>query len=303
MAIAKGQQTKESAPRKKYIGVSAVKILAVNPTKEELEKIYDHPMEKEPVYSGVTESDGQSHKWMKIDFIVQSMEIPDFKDKISFFLSTKKVTNGDKSKARIMDKYGRTAWATRDEVAAKAIPQYSNGPARIDSDYRVLYAGEYDLTNFIKKFLAIENVDVYNGSTWEMSAHPENCEVRLDTIEKIINGDITEIKEAINFQPNNFIKVVWGVKHSQGNTYQTCFTGEFAVGFSKRTTQLSKALDELKERGYMNEEEYSVEPIKEYSVEPTDLSSMVKPVENPFGENSTTTTANPFGTTANDFPY
>ena len=301
MAISKGQTTTEQKPRDKYIGLSAVKILAINPTKEELEAIYGHPMDKEPNYSGVMEADGQQYKWMKVEFIVQSMDIPTFKDKVSFFLSSKKVTNGDKTKGRIMDKYGRTAWATREEIQNKQIPQYSNGPARIDSNYRVLYSGEYDLTNFIRKYLAIDNVDVYNGSSWEMRENPENYEVQLDSIEKILNGDLTEIKEAINFQPNNFVKVVWGVKQVNGFTYQTCFTGEFAVGFSKKTTQLDKVLNDLRERGYLKDEEYSTEPLKKYEVEATDLNSIIT-ASNPF-EQQIKEENNPFAPQEDALPF
>lgn len=301
MGIAKGQTTTEQKQRDKYIGLSAVKILAINPTRAELEYIYNRQIDKEPNYSGVMELDGQQHKWMKIDFIVQSLDIPDFKDKVSFFLSSKKVTNGDKTRGKIMDKYGRTAWATREEIQNNKIPQYTNGPARIDSNYRVLYSGEYDLTNFIRKYLAIDGVDVYNGSSWEMRENPENYEVQLDSIEKILNGDITEIKEAINFQPNNFVKVVWGVKQANGFTYQTCFTGEFAVGFSRRTTQLDKAINELKERGYMENEEYSTEPIKKYEVEATDLNSIIT-ATNPF-EKQTEEVNNPFAPKEDSLPF
>ena len=40
MAFAKGKESVEAAPVKRYIGVAPVTVLAVNPTKAELEKIF-----------------------------------------------------------------------------------------------------------------------------------------------------------------------------------------------------------------------------------------------------------------------
>mgnify|MGYP003479508350 CR=1 FL=1 len=39
-AFGKAVESKESAPVKRYVGIAPVKVLAVNPTKKELEAIY-----------------------------------------------------------------------------------------------------------------------------------------------------------------------------------------------------------------------------------------------------------------------
>ena len=50
MAFAKGNESKEGAVIKHYVGMCPVKIVAVNPTKEELSKIYGHEVTNERNY-------------------------------------------------------------------------------------------------------------------------------------------------------------------------------------------------------------------------------------------------------------
>ena len=45
MAFANGKESTEGASIKRYIGVAPVYVLAVNPTKAELEQIYDTTLE------------------------------------------------------------------------------------------------------------------------------------------------------------------------------------------------------------------------------------------------------------------
>ena len=45
-AFGKAVESKESVEIKRYVGIAPVKIVAVNPTKEELESIYNTTLEK-----------------------------------------------------------------------------------------------------------------------------------------------------------------------------------------------------------------------------------------------------------------
>ena len=55
-AVAKGKLVSGETSIKRYIGVAAAKVIAVNPTKDELNKIYNSNIDKDPVYFG--EKDG-----------------------------------------------------------------------------------------------------------------------------------------------------------------------------------------------------------------------------------------------------
>ena len=54
MAFAKGNESTEAAPIKRYIGVAPVTVLAVNPDKATLEQLYNTTLEKAPEYVGTT---------------------------------------------------------------------------------------------------------------------------------------------------------------------------------------------------------------------------------------------------------
>ena len=72
MAFASGVESTEAVEIKRYIGVAPVSILAVNPTKKELEKIYNTTLEKEPEYLGEQDIEGLKVKTVRIDFIVKT---------------------------------------------------------------------------------------------------------------------------------------------------------------------------------------------------------------------------------------
>ena len=76
MAFAKGNESVEAAPISRYIGVAPVFVLAVNPTKEELEKLYDTELEKAPEYISETEVGLEGNKYkvpqVRLDFIVRT---------------------------------------------------------------------------------------------------------------------------------------------------------------------------------------------------------------------------------------
>ena len=54
MAFATGKESTEGNVVKRYIGVAPVFVLAVNPSKAELEKLYDTELENAPEYISET---------------------------------------------------------------------------------------------------------------------------------------------------------------------------------------------------------------------------------------------------------
>ena len=68
MAFAKGRESVSEGSIKRYIGVAPFTVIAVNPTKKEMEEIYGTTLEKEPEY--ISEKDGV--KTVRLDFILKS---------------------------------------------------------------------------------------------------------------------------------------------------------------------------------------------------------------------------------------
>lgn len=291
MAVAKGRST-DTAEYKRYIGVAPVFINAVNPTKKELEGLYGTTVENEPKYLGEIDVNGKKVSNVRIDFIVtvdeKVVETP-LRTKISFFIRNEYRYNKDKTKVQVIDKYGRTAWVTVEQAKNHEIPVYANGPANIDKDYRPLYYGEEQLTEFIRAYLGILPVMKYVDNTWVMRDNPEEYEIRLDKIANYFKNDFSELKEIITYQPNNKVKALFGVRTTDDNKmYQTVFTDMFLKNSINDYTKLAKVVQERKDAGAYATTEFEVCDFKPYVVKPTEITntpSMVDddlPMGNPW---------------------
>ena len=289
-AFGKAVESKETAEIKRYIGVAPVQIVAINPTKTELESIYNTTLEKEPEYLGSMERNGKNVPHIRIDFIVKTNPEKsngiEMTTKMAFFVRKAFMTNKDNTKVKVIDKYGRTAWVTQDEFKNKLVPQYANGPARIDSGYRALYMGEEELLKFVKNYLGINDVDEYVDGTWRMRANPQDYEAGFNDIEKWFGGDISEIKSAIAMMPNNYVKVLFGVRHTdEGREYQDVFTRETLKYNARKNTPIERALKEAKDNGAYPNSDFEVCDLKEYNPTPTNLATpAVSDDDLPFGD-------------------
>lgn len=284
MAIAKGFESKEAQEFKRYVGIAPVFIKAVNPNKAKHEELFNTTLDSEPEYLGtVTDNDGNEFQNARIQLILQ----PDT-EKIGFdmplitmalFLQNRPRVGASSGKIQVIDKYGRTAWATEAEVASHAIPVYSNGPADIDKDYRPCYVGEEELMEFVKTYLCIPNVSTWDNNLRKMVPNtrikPEECECRFDNLDKIFKGDFSEIEDALGFQPTNKIKVMLGVRTDveTGKLFQVVYTKKFLRNSSNNYSSLDKELQEMiknaAENGRVLNTEYSATPVHEYEVTAT----------------------------------
>lgn len=284
MAIAKGFESKDATSFKRYTGVAPVSIKAINPTKAEHETLFNTTLDEAPSYlSKVEDQDGNPVESARIQFVFQ----PDT-EKIGFemplvtmalFIQNRPRVGANSGKTQVIDKYGRTAWATAEELAAHTIPMYANGPADIDKDYRPAYVGEEDLMAFVRAYLWIPNVTVWDENLKRRvpnpDAKPEECECRFDNLDKLFKGDFSEIKEALGFQPTNKVKILLGVRTDTktGKLYQSVYTRRFlrssANNFSSLDKEIQENIKNAVESGRTLDTEYHVAPVHEYTVEAT----------------------------------
>ena len=274
MAFSAGKVTPEGGEIKRYIGVAPIFVLATNPSKAELEKIYNNTVEKEPEYTGVQDTEGSKVPYARIDFIVKTDAEKsngiEMISRFSYFVRKEYRFNKDKTKIQVIDKYGRTAWVTKEQSQTHEIPEYSNGPANLDKDYRPCYVGEEELTTFIKTYLNIPNVQRYVDGKWILVDNPSECEARLDGIDKFFAGDFKELKEIMSYQPNNKVKVMFGVRTADdGRQYQAVYTQMILRNGVSDFSKLDKDLQERKNAGAYPTTEFEAVPIHEYNVEAT----------------------------------
>lgn len=288
--IARGNQSTEAGgSRKLYIGIGTVKVRALNPNKAELEKLYGREVEKEPEYLSTVTVDDKQVPSIRLTFVIETD--PEKNNGISvmtnhtFFLRKayqKSTKDPQNEKYKVIDKYGRTAWVTKAEAQSHAIPQYNNGPANIDADYRGCYEGEEELTLFIKNLLNIPNVAVYTNGVWTANPRvtPADCEVRLDTIDNFFKGDLKELREALAYQPENIVKVAFGVRNDADTNrqLQTTYT---RLCYKPAVTDYSKLAADWADRkanGGLSTVEFDVCDLKEYEVDPTTLQPSLEQV-------------------------
>ena len=283
MAFGKAQVSKEATEIKRYTGVGSVFVVGVNPNKAELEKLYERELDKDPEY--LTEKDGVTSA--RIDFIVKTDPTAkcnngiELLTKFSMFIRNEYRFNRDKTKVQVIDKYGRTAWVTKEQAKAHEIPVYKNGPANIDKDYRPAYIGEEDITNFLKLFLGISNVEkwVKNEATGRREVvglvdNPQDCECRLENIEDYFKGKFNEIKGAINLMPNNKIKVLFGVRTTdEGKQYQDVYTRKFLSNTVSVYDKLAEDVQTNKDNGAYPNTEFVVADLQEYTVQATNFNN------------------------------
>ena len=288
MAIAKGKESTEATGYKRYIGVGAAFVKAVNPNKKEMEALYGREQENEPEYVGTVERDGKDIPNARISFITnpdpekygEGILIPH-----TYFLRREYRYNSDKTKVQVIDKYGRTAWVTIEQAKNHEIPMYSNGPANLDKDYRPAYVGEEELTQFLINYLNIPNVMKYDraNNKWYLVDNPQDSECRLDEIEKYFKGDFTELRSAIALQPTNKVKILYGVRTSDDNKqYQTTYTRMTLKNSVTDYSKLDADVMEMKSRSTSTsvaQTEYRVDNFQEYKVEATHITESTAATE------------------------
>lgn len=285
MAIAKGRESQEAREIKRYVGVAPVFIAAVNPDKKQHEELFNTTLEDAPNYlSKVDDGNGGEIPSARIQLVLRPDEekigFPMPLIPFAFFIQNRPTVGSNSGKTQIIDKYGRTAWATAEELEAKAIPVYKNGkPADIDKDYRPAYVGEEDLMKFVKAYLCIPSITVWDDNQKAFvpntNVKPEECECRFENLDKLFKGDFSEVMEALAFQPTNKVKVLLGVRTSpkDGKQYQDVYKGRFLNNAATNYSSLDKEVQDMVNNALANGRSvntyYEVCPVHEYVVEPT----------------------------------
>jgi len=296
---------------KLYWGVAPVTVLAVNPTKAELGKIFGKEPEKEPVYYSQVEVEENGQKKKKdrsrIEFIVRNEEL-NLTSRMSFFLEDSYLTTRE-GKYGVIDNFGNTAWVTPEEYKAKAIPLSKEGnPLRIANDYRLEKRGESELILFIRNLLGIRNSHTYVNKQWVLEADPSKYFCYFEKIEDILKGKVDEIRKIIAIAQGKKVKVLLGVRFDEGRTFQTVyerFTAKVSMNpvekkVGDKTVYIyDKFEDHITRRqssGALGNFLFSFEDASEYKAEPTK-----------FTNSSSTTTSTPAPTAptinADDLPF
>lgn len=302
MAVAKGQQSGEAAEIKRYIGVGAVNILAVNPTKAQIKELMGYEPQEEPTYVGVQEVDGKAVNFARVDFVVRTDEEKtgiNCTGRVSFFVRNQYVRGSQSGKYQVIDNYTNTAWATEDIIKAKEQVMYANGPAKLIGAYRPAYVGEWALMNFIRQYLCIgssgetNGYDYINGTWVEKTGDALNdceCSLSVEEIQNMFKGNFSPIKDAIALQPTNKVKLLFGIKVDTSVTpnreYQDIYTGYVLRNNANNYSKLQEKVEDAKNNGGLSNRIYEFCDLKEYKVEATPFNNTPE-AEDPFANAAT----------------
>lgn len=287
LIIGKTTESTEAQEFKRYIGMASSKVLAVNPKKEELDKLMGFESANEPEYV----VDGENGREARINFIVRTdpeqnngVEIT---SRLMFTLRNTPAYNRDQTKVQVIDKYGNSTWASvEDARAGKKLLTSDGKEQRIDTSYRMAGVGEADLVAFLKTYLGVPPAFNYVNGSWVKKENADDYVFTLEQVKEYFKGNFSELKDAIALQPNNKIKLLYGVRTStneDGTTRQfqaVASRGDLMLPNNAGTRgyeRVEKQLASMKASGAYPNTEFVVQDLQEYVVKPTNLN---KPVEN-----------------------
>lgn len=242
-------ETQESKSYKKYTGVNKVKVVAINPTLEELNKL-GVGFKEEPVY--IREAVDDKPKSVTVNFWTKlTVDGEDVLTPVKFFVSDKIEKSERTGKTNFINELGQNQWSE-----SPMETQYFEVKG-----VREAYVGEVSLINFMKNWLNVR----------------KGGKATLD-VTKLLAGDFSELK-AIN--SDNNIYQLFTVYNDQ---YQNIWNGFIVRGFVDIEDAKEKfkiAIDKQKEAGYPLKEDWSIE-FKEWVADQPDMDEQAPEDELPF---------------------
>ena len=279
LTIGKTQESTETQEFKRYVGVGSSFVLAVNPSKKELEDLYGHEVANDPEYVVDTDNGREAH----ITFIVKTDPAVNngisIVNRLMFTLRNAPAYSSDQTKVQVVDKYGNSTWGNAEDVKAGCkLISGSGKEQKIDDKYRIACVGEADLLDFLKTYLCVGDAFNYVNGSWVKKDNADDFVFGLEHIKDYFSGDFSELREALALQPNNKVKLLYGVRTTDdGKQYQTIASRNGMIlrnsAGSNALLRLEKNLQNAKDRGSYANTDFRVQELAEYTVTPTDLSS------------------------------
>ena len=216
MSISTGQETKETQGGARLMtGLVPMMVLAVNPSKKELESIYGRDLEKEPEYISADEAGVRK---LRVDFIMKTV-INDkmgckeeIITKVPFFLEDKPAYNSDETKVSMLNLYGESTWIPLENAKSGVMPD--NMSWFNTTKMRPAYRGEIELVGFLKQYLGIPNRAFKDKVIPDIT----KAEIQLEKIKSYFTGDIKEFVNVVNIRKEtNIVVLAGGVRTTDDN--------------------------------------------------------------------------------------
>lgn len=217
MSFLKNHTESEAKGKQLWTGVANMKVIAINPTVDELAKIYNTDNVSEPTY--VTENNNGNTK-VRLDFFLQNEENGIITSFPIWLENEARVSVAGNN--QFINRKVQSTWSTslEDLTANEKMSWFDMTTAREAK------SGEVDLYEFLVK--------------WTNAQTGESVDLELSNFENLITkGDISELKE-IMAKIGKTVNVLLGVRDGQ---YQSVYTKYVNRGHIASTKGFEKNLD------------------------------------------------------------
>lgn len=276
----KSVEVKESGARVFYTGIENFNVIAVNPTKEELSKIYGRDIDYDPEYLGTTTvSDAAGERevaQLRVDFYLAN-EDSGLKIKASYYIANTfhKSATG---KLKVINDFGNTTWLSEEDVKSGQAPE--NMSWYNTSGLKVAKRGEEEIIDLLKNLLNLP-IDI------SKLGDPKEAHARFtkDVLDGFFKGDVKLLKDVID-STNNKIGVLLGVKtKADGGLVQAVFTRKTLRQYVLHSTKadkfkyIQKDLLDAKANGAYGNVEFGTDDfiLREYSITPSEINASNAP--------------------------
>lgn len=249
-----------------YVGYDSFVVLAINPTKEELAKIYGTTADrlKDQVYinesAQVINAKGEETQGREVSIkiyvkCVNQVNNKDFINCIKFKVKEGIFIGQQTGKHQVIDDYGQTAWVTEEEFKNKVIPVFSNGSKANIGKYRHTYRGEAELVTFIRNWLGFPDPIIregYDPNTkrfasikWREGEALEACEFSFEIAEwkEIFKGNFKILQDLLKGHEAFQFKGFTGISSKDNQDFQVM--SRITLRNDASTNQIKKASTEI----------------------------------------------------------
>lgn len=200
---------------RKSVGFFEGKVIAVNPTREELEDLFGTTLDKDIEYTG---EDGDGNTRLKLNFRIQDVKTKKIFN-LSFLLTDKNRLNKDETKTQYINVTGATTWSDIEENLPDWFTKY---------DFRIAKSGEDDVYNFIR--------------TWASKSDWFTNTEFLDW-KKLMRGNVSELKEFLTSDRVDTVMCLATVstqeREGEVKEYQQIYNKFFTYGNIIKSVRLS----------------------------------------------------------------
>jgi hypothetical protein len=230
--------------RKLYTGICPVNVIAINPTVDDLKKIYNKDEVNEPQYLSVNE---EGRTKCRLDFYIKSdLEDVDLLTKFSIYLEDKEDVSAS-GKKRFINLRTQSMYAN-------SVEEIATNPNLTWFDIKTARVAKVGEVQLYEMLVRLTNASIEEDSRLELS-----------NLDAMIKGNVSELRE-INEKVGKGLKVLLGVKDNQ---YQDVYNRFFMKkGQTRMDAMVKNATGEYGSfksdfQDSMTLQEYVVKPMPE----------------------------------------